>query len=396
MGLPVAPRPHGNSFGSSSSKQILCSVRRAHFGAGAVALGEAHRRTPAQRAAALHAHRFEEALRDRRDRVAARVLQRRLRAVEVALVRKVVIRVAERAEHAAAHLNGALVRPRQRPGRFARRLARTHANRTRRGGRRWRRLVRSERRLFLEHRLRSRTSSGCSIHAEPPVAHAPTPIAPAIARSASAAHTPPSSSVIERPKLERVRDPMRFHALGHAELVERALEDPNAPHELSAANRMGPVRGVERLSRVDDARAEVRGGMLEFLVLDALATRRAKQVADHHVVEHSVDEAIDDASQGGLAAELVVKARLAHRGDCTSTRARGSPAARSRRHSPTPWHFLYFLPLPQGQGSFLPTRGSVRRTGGPLTSTPSTNTQRDPCLRKSARSRCSTLTPLIL
>lgn len=27
-----------------------------------------------------------------------------------------------------------------------------------------------------------------------------------------------------------------------------------------------------------------------------------------------------------------------------------------------PWHFLYFLPLPQGQGSFGPILGSVRRT----------------------------------
>src|SRR5438874_2491861 len=28
-----------------------------------------------------------------------------------------------------------------------------------------------------------------------------------------------------------------------------------------------------------------------------------------------------------------------------------------------PQHFLYFFPLPQGQGSFLPTFGSSRRTG---------------------------------
>jgi hypothetical protein len=28
-----------------------------------------------------------------------------------------------------------------------------------------------------------------------------------------------------------------------------------------------------------------------------------------------------------------------------------------------PWHFLYFLPLPQGQGSFRPTFGSARRMG---------------------------------
>ena len=31
--------------------------------------------------------------------------------------------------------------------------------------------------------------------------------------------------------------------------------------------------------------------------------------------------------------------------------------------APTPQHFLYFFPLPQGQGSFLPTLGSSRTTG---------------------------------
>src|SRR6185312_15080192 len=29
----------------------------------------------------------------------------------------------------------------------------------------------------------------------------------------------------------------------------------------------------------------------------------------------------------------------------------------------SPWHFLYFFPLPQGQGSLRPTLGSLRRTG---------------------------------
>jgi hypothetical protein len=28
-----------------------------------------------------------------------------------------------------------------------------------------------------------------------------------------------------------------------------------------------------------------------------------------------------------------------------------------------PWHFLYFLPLPQGQGSLRPTFGAVRAEG---------------------------------
>src|SRR5882762_10233609 len=31
-------------------------------------------------------------------------------------------------------------------------------------------------------------------------------------------------------------------------------------------------------------------------------------------------------------------------------------------HAAAPWHFLYFFPLPQGQGSLRPTFGSSRRT----------------------------------
>src|SRR5262245_52509114 len=31
-------------------------------------------------------------------------------------------------------------------------------------------------------------------------------------------------------------------------------------------------------------------------------------------------------------------------------------------HAAAPWHFLYFFPLPHGQGSFRPTLGSSRRT----------------------------------
>src|SRR5438477_11132376 len=34
-----------------------------------------------------------------------------------------------------------------------------------------------------------------------------------------------------------------------------------------------------------------------------------------------------------------------------------------RIYSPAPWHFLNFLPLPQGHGSFRPTRSEERRVG---------------------------------
>jgi hypothetical protein len=37
---------------------------------------------------------------------------------------------------------------------------------------------------------------------------------------------------------------------------------------------------------------------------------------------------------------------------------------------PTPWHFLYFFPDPQGQGSLRPTFSPVRRCVGWLASPP--------------------------
>src|SRR5438874_3503128 len=39
---------------------------------------------------------------------------------------------------------------------------------------------------------------------------------------------------------------------------------------------------------------------------------------------------------------------------------------------PCPWHFLYFLPLPQGHGSLRPTFGSSRRTVFTTASSPPT------------------------
>jgi hypothetical protein len=57
------------------------------------------------------------------------------------------------------------------------------------------------------------------------------------------------------------------------------------------------------------------------------------------------------------------------------------------RHAALPQHFLYFLPLPQGHGSLRPALGPSRTTGGPLISSPSTNTQRLLWRRKVASSR---------
>src|SRR3990170_1151931 len=47
-----------------------------------------------------------------------------------------------------------------------------------------------------------------------------------------------------------------------------------------------------------------------------------------------------------------------------------------------PWHFLYFLPLPQGQGSLRPTFGSSRLTCR-MTSSPPVRAGRGvPCLTR--------------
>jgi FixJ family two-component response regulator len=50
------------------------------------------------------------------------------------------------------------------------------------------------------------------------------------------------------------------------------------------------------------------------------------------------------------------------------------------RATSTPWHFLYFFPLPQGQGSLRPTLSPVRRCVGSLESPP-------PCRLAAASSR---------
>ena len=51
-----------------------------------------------------------------------------------------------------------------------------------------------------------------------------------------------------------------------------------------------------------------------------------------------------------------------------------------------PQHFLYFLPLPQGQGSFLPILGESRLTCPGLTILPSKKYQTPLLLRNSASS----------
>src|SRR5690606_28201668 len=51
---------------------------------------------------------------------------------------------------------------------------------------------------------------------------------------------------------------------------------------------------------------------------------------------------------------------------------RGEGRQRFHGHRPAPWHFLYFLPLPQGQRSFRPTFGSSRRTVRTPASSPPT------------------------
>src|SRR5439155_12659336 len=43
-----------------------------------------------------------------------------------------------------------------------------------------------------------------------------------------------------------------------------------------------------------------------------------------------------------------------------------------RVHAAAPWHFLYFFPLPHGQGSLRPTFGSSRRTVFTAASSPPT------------------------
>src|SRR5579871_770806 len=67
----------------------------------------------------------------------------------------------------------------------------------------------------------------------------------------------------------------------------------------------------------------------------------------------------------------------------------------SNHHALAPWHFLYFLPLPQGQGSLRPTFSPSRRTvstfgGGSSGEAACERRRRAGCARRWRRSRSAT------
>src|SRR6185369_11896301 len=86
---------------------------------------------------------------------------------------------------------------------------------------------------------------------------------------------------------------------------------------------MSAMRLVECAPRILNRRAQVLGRELVLLLLHALAPCVTKKEADHHVVERAIDEAVDDAPQDGLAAEVVEQGRGHQRSQRSAIRAAG-------------------------------------------------------------------------
>src|SRR5690606_26621187 len=155
------------------------------------------------------------------------------------------------------------------------------------------------------------------------------------------------------------------------------------------------------------------------LVLQESCEIHALEVkADHDVAPHATQKVAEQRGQAELAADALVVGTFArHFGHgpgheaSTGLGPSGAGGARVGSALPTglsesgrlsaggpgqasaPWHFLYFLPEPQWHGSLRPILGPSRRTGGPLICSPSTKSQRLPCLRNVADSRWAIFTP---
>lgn len=102
-----------------------------------------------------------------------------------------------------------------------------------------------------------------------------------------------------------MRDPGLDDRLGNPVVVERFDQNLATPGELAAENPVRAVRFVERPPAVSNVATEMLRGMLVLETLDALTIGPLEEEADHHVVEASIDEIVDDRSQLWLSAELL-------------------------------------------------------------------------------------------
>src|SRR5258706_2763535 len=160
------------------------------------------------------------------------------------------------------------------------------------------------------------------------------------------------------------------------EEIEHALElavvQRPAP---SQVDQVAPCRGAQGLallvaphplSQLAGRLVERRRGLSAALGL--VGTRRAAQRQDRRLdLVASQIGLLDRLAQGFEHQLLALMIGLEALGE-DPQQPRRAVARGAHEWLPTPssigiWHFLYFLPLPHGQGSLRPTRGPVRTTG---------------------------------
>ena len=133
--------------------------------------------------------------------------------------------------------------------------------------------------------------------------------------------------------------------------------DPGKSGLISPPPARAPARGHPQDTRTEDSRLWisrrcVRGSMSRRRIPTALTITElgARQIG---IVQSLISDFAPQSnlcSRSKYAAHRAVTRRQCSVGDASSD----------------PQHFLYFLPLPQGHGSFLPILGSARTNGTTL------------------------------
>jgi hypothetical protein len=93
-------------------------------------------------------------------------------------------------------------------------------------------------------------------------------------------------------------------------IAERVDQELPATIELTAEYSMWTVRLVEGSARVLDGCTKVPCRMLVLEAFDSISLGTREQKTDHHIVEATVDEIVDDHAQFRFPAELFEQAHL--------------------------------------------------------------------------------------
>ena len=98
--------------------------------------------------------------------------------------------------------------------------------------------------------------------------------------------------------------PMLENGRRTAVFLHDLLEQVQPTVKMPGLDRVLLVSGPNRVALVLTCSSQVRGRKLILHLLDAFAGCGPKQVADHGVVEHSIDKVIDEQTQSKLSAQF--------------------------------------------------------------------------------------------